>query len=271
MQNIAVQAAPDGKDIVTPITYDGFGRQDKNYLPYAAGGDTSGSYRSDAINPTTYTSSAQYQFYQQTTDASIPVIPNPYSQTVFEASPLNRPLQLANPGSSWAVGSGHTVNTDYEVNVASEVRLWNITTDANGNNSGATGSGYYAAGELYKTITTDENGHQVIEFKDKEGQVVCKKVQSGAAGTFVTTQYIYDDFGDLAYVLPPALSSITSFTELATDANFSNYIYAYHYDERRRMVEKKIPGKGWGYMVYDKGDRLVATQDTLQRASGYWA
>ncbi|HWT40515.1 MAG TPA: DUF6443 domain-containing protein, partial [Dongiaceae bacterium] len=144
MQDIAIQAAPDGKDIVTPITYDGYGRQDKSYLPYAAG-DTTGSYRS-AINPT-YTNSAQYLFYQQTADTSIPVIPNPYSQTVFEASPLNRPLQLANPGSTWAVGSGHTVNTDYEINVASEVRLWNITTDANGNNTGATGSGYYAAGE----------------------------------------------------------------------------------------------------------------------------
>ncbi len=31
--------------------------------------------------------------------------------------------------------------------------------------------------ELYKNITVDEQGKQVIEFKDKEGQVILKKVQ----------------------------------------------------------------------------------------------
>ena len=35
----------------------------------------------------------------------------------------------------------------------------------------------YPAGELNKTVTIDEHGKQVIEYKDKEGKVILKKVQ----------------------------------------------------------------------------------------------
>ena len=36
------------------------------------------------------------------------------------------------------------------------------------------------------------------------------------------------------------------------------------------MVEKKLPGKGWEYMVYDKQDRLVATQDANMKVNNQW-
>ena len=260
LQNVSVHAAPDGKDIVTPVAYDVFGRQDKNYLPYAATG-ANGSYRPLALTE-------QSSFYATPPTTSIPVIPNPFSQTVFEASPLNRPLEAASPGQSWAIGSGHTIRTGYEINDTNEVRLWNVNPSA----PDATSSGHYSAGQLYKNITWDEHRNRVIEYKDKEGQVVCKKVQDGGdtlnAPTYMVTQYIYDDFNQLAYVIPPALESITSFTE--ADPDFLNYIYAYHYDGRRRLIEKKIPGKGWEYTVYNKGDRPIFTQDSLQRARGVW-
>jgi RHS repeat-associated protein len=35
--------------------------------------------------------------------------------------------------------------------------------------------------------------------------------------------------------------------------------YQYKYDYRNRLVEKKLPGKQWEFMVYDKLDRVVAT------------
>src|SRR5205823_5942551 len=35
-QIISVKATPSGKDLVTPVTYDGFGRQTKNILPVPA-------------------------------------------------------------------------------------------------------------------------------------------------------------------------------------------------------------------------------------------
>ena len=36
------------------------------------------------------------------------------------------------------------------------------------------------------------------------------------------------------------------------------------------MIEKKIPGKGWEYIVYDKLDRPVMTQDANLRATNEW-
>ena len=46
--------------------------------------------------------------------------------------------------------------------------------------------------------------------------------------------------------------------------------YQYHYDYRNRLVEKKIPGKDWEYIVYDKLDRPVLTQDANQRINNTW-
>ena len=37
-------------------------------------------------------------------------------------------------------------------------------------------------------------------------------------------------------------------------------------DEVHRLIEKKIPGKGWEYIVYDKLDRPVMTQDINLRS-----
>ncbi len=46
--------------------------------------------------------------------------------------------------------------------------------------------------------------------------------------------------------------------------------YIYHYDGRNRLIEKKIPGKGWEYIVYDKLDRPILTQDAKMRLIGSW-
>src|SRR5690606_32762401 len=77
------------------------------------------------------------------------------------------------------------------------------------------------------------------------------------------TYYVYDDFGDLRYVVPPAVTA-TVFTQ--TDAVFDQYIYGYRYDARRRLVMRKIPGKGWEYLIYNKNNQMVAIQDAVQRS-----
>ena len=46
--------------------------------------------------------------------------------------------------------------------------------------------------------------------------------------------------------------------------------YQYKYDDRNRLIEKRIPGKGWETIVYDKLDRPVLTQDIIQKTQKKW-
>jgi RHS repeat-associated protein len=46
--------------------------------------------------------------------------------------------------------------------------------------------------------------------------------------------------------------------------------YQYKYDTKNRLIEKKLPGKGWQYIVYDKLNRPILTQDAIQRPQTLW-
>jgi hypothetical protein len=115
--------------------------------------------------------------------------------------------------------------------------------------------------------------NQLIEFKDKEGKVVLKKVQliatdngSGSphAG-WMCTYYIYDKLGQLRCVIQPkATEALTGNWVLNTD-QLNELCFRYEYDNRGRMIIKKVPGAGEVYMVYDGRDRLVLMQDANMR------
>ena len=128
----------------------------------------------------------------------------------------------------------------------------------------------YGAGQLYKNLSTDEQGSKVIEYKDKEGQVVLKKVQlATSAGNghvgWLCTYYVYDDLNNLRFVIPPlAVEKIMASWNASTVA--AGLCFSYQYDHRRRMIEKRVPGAGPVQMVYDTRDRLVFSQDSAQRA-----
>lgn len=276
MQNIAVKGSPGIQDIVTHIGYDDFGRQHKEYLPYMSSAGAIGSYRTSGD-----VSTKSYYVSNYLADINS-TSPNPFSEKQFEASPLNRILKQAAPGSAWALNSGHEMKMDYQANAASEVKLFTANTTWNtslgvfditlGN---ASGTSFYAPGELYKTVTKNENwssGNEntIEEFKDKEGRVILKKtygvslVNGTAVSTSHETYYIYDIYGNLTYVLPPkADGSITA-------SVLSDFCYQYKYDNLKRLVEKKLPGKEWEYTVYDKLDRPVLTQDANLRVNNKW-
>ncbi|WP_158800298.1 DUF6443 domain-containing protein [Pedobacter sp. L105] len=260
MQNVDVQASPSFKDLVQPITYDAFGRENLKYEPYALQDPSNGTFRSSGINE-------QSSFFSAPT-AGIQATSYPFSETVFENSPLSRVLQQGAQGSSWQVSQGHTDQIEYATNVANEVKLWSISGTT------ASGTAYYDAGRLYKTVTRDQNvsrtlkGGSVEEFKDVEGHIVLKRYWQTET-TSLSTYYIYSVLGNLQYVLPPAVnengpSSLSTFGE--GDDSFNKYIYGYHYDGRNRVIEKKIPGKAWEYFVYNQLDQLVLSQDGVQHA-----
>ncbi|WP_413514053.1 DUF6443 domain-containing protein, partial [Myroides odoratus] len=71
-------------------------------------------------------------------------------------------------------------------------------------------------------------------------------------GNPIFTYYVYDQYNNLTYVLPPLAGGKTDATTL------DKLCYQYKYDHKNRLVAKKLPGKEWEYLVYDKADRLLA-------------
>ncbi|MCS3555069.1 MULTISPECIES: DUF6443 domain-containing protein [unclassified Sphingobacterium] len=275
MQIVDWQGSPLKNDLVQHIAYDGFGRESMKYLPYAKNTVKDGGFKT--------TAGADQQAYYaaaNTWDVHVKKTDHPYAVTVFENSPLNRITEQGSPGLGWQPAAdrtavvttsttGHTVVSEYGTNAADDVRMWNINTAG----TGAT-SAFYAAGKLYKTVIKDENwvnttGKQgsVEEYKDFEGRVVLKRIWETGTKK-LETHYVYDDFGDLRYVIPPGYTA-TAVTDNSTD--FNELLYAYRYDGRRRLIEKKIPGKGWEYLVYNKNDQLILSQDAVQRALKKWS
>lgn len=272
IQTVDWEASPAGNDVVQPMGYDQYGREVKRYLPYAlTSAETSdGRYKATAITD-------QTTFYASP-PSGVVTIPSgqvAYAATNFDNSSLNRVVEQGAPGLNNQLGGGHTITMSYNVNTsADQVKMWVV----NPTGGASYNANYYAAGALTKTISADENQHQVITFKDLDGRIVSKWVQSGT-GTYLITDYVYDDIGRLAYVVPPlpqtagpannaAVAMPTSFTE--ADQVFLNFFYGYHYDGLNRPVAKKIPGQDWQYMVYNTMDQLVMTQDANQRSKGIW-
>ncbi|QQT35380.1 DUF6443 domain-containing protein [Sphingobacterium spiritivorum] len=263
LQSIQVMASPTHKDIVQHVEYDGFGRESKKYLPYATSGSMDGSYK-----PTAGVDVMNYYSPTVGWDAAVKKTGYPYAETRFENSPLNRVQAQGSPGESWQLNSGHTVRTDYGTNETNDVKLWQLNASENG----ATAT-YYQPGRLYKTTIKDENWSSgksgtVEEYKDFDGRVVLKRVWETESKK-LETHYVYDDFGDLRYVIPPAVT-VNTFSEDPADPSYDAYIYGYKYDGRRRLTEKKIPGKGKEELVYNNNDQVVLSRDANRRAAGEW-
>ena len=141
--------------------------------------------------------------------------------------------------------------------------LWNVAnTSANFDVGQITRAGYYADGLLMVKHTYDEHGNEIKEYTDKQHQVILKRIQDNIG--WAETYYIYDDFGRLRAVVQPEGVAALPATLNYTFAN--NWMFLYRYDERGRMVMKKVPGADSVAMVYDQWDRLALTQDGVQRA-----
>ena len=82
--------------------------------------------------------------------------------------------------------------------------------------------------------------------------------------TWAETYYIYNEFSKLSAVIQPEGVAALPAT---LDYTFAGkWMFLYRYDDRGRMVMKKVPGADSVVLMYDQWDRLVLTQDGLQRA-----
>ncbi len=298
LQTVMQRAAPSGYDIIQPFEYDGYGREAVKYLPYRTTNTSYGSYRADALGATT----GARNFYNPgggSTDGKqtngIVRTPVPFAQTGFEASPLGRVLEQGAPGLSWQVngtpdaGSSNntlrsylTVNdqttftsSNVTTNAGSrKVALYTATINADGSRTLARASSNtatYPSNQLSVVITRDENWKPgscfgtTESYKDKEGRLVLKRTYNvkGTVAEQLSTYYVYDDLGNLAFVLPPGVNPDA--TVALAQNTLDTKAYQYRYDDRGRLTRKKLPGRAWDFIVYNTLDQAVFTQDGNQR------
>ncbi len=257
-QSIVLNASPSGKDIVQPMEYDAQGHAAKTYLPYTA-------TTLDSIFNSTYVAD-QAGFYSAAND-KVANDNSPFSVSVYESSPLGRPLEQGSPGAAWQPGTTHTQRVTYSFNENNEVR------QLKGDGSSTT---FYGANTLNKQTITDADGNQAIIFQNSAGQTLLKKQQldrtiNGTMVNWLETYYVYDDFGRVLFTISPkGVAAMQgngwSFT---TDikAAYTNQVI---YDNRGRVIEKKSPGQAWMYYGYDRYNRVVLIQDGQLRLQNKW-
>jgi RHS repeat-associated protein len=261
------QGANTAGDMVSPNVYDLLGREVQKFLPYAS------TYTDGALKSNPLIEQGSFYSNQLSGQGENYF----YSNSDVEASPLNRVIKTYAPGSSW-VGSARGVTTSCRNNLQTDdVKIWSV----NGTGSYAL-AGVYGDGQLAEQNTIDEKNSQVIEYKDKEGKVILKKVQVSGTVTdnydsWLCTYYVYDIYNNLRLVIPPkAVAQLkqANWPTNVTATNFSTLLdelcFRYEYDDKNRMSIKKVPGAAEVYMVYDKWDRLVLTQDGNLRSSNKW-
>ena len=251
--SIDVGAGGNGGDIAVATQYDSMNRSHKVWSPVPVSG--SGEFVTSADIASSATS-----FYG---DAYA------FAETDYEASTRELVSAETRAGQAWHTNA-KSVTRYYFTNDNSarySCRKYSVTaTEA------LTLVGNYAPGELVVNETTDEDNHVVIEFADRRGnKILTRRIVNSS--TYADCYYVYDNFGDLRYVLPPmlsmALSTVGDSWTIATD-NVARYGYYYRYDDAGMCVLRKLPGRDAIIYKYDAGHRLVAEQDGNMRKQSQW-
>ncbi|MDR2148678.1 MAG: DUF6443 domain-containing protein, partial [Tannerella sp.] len=191
VETVQVGAGGNGEDLVVYQEYDAFGRESNTWLPRPKAGNN-GAFVT--LSNFQNLSSSIYQ-----NDAK------PYSKRVYEPSPLNRAVEEYGPGANWH-DYDRSVKTEYQTGSCAYYYVSGNNLVKNGN---------YANGQLFVTKTSDENGRNTTyTYTDKLGRVVLIQRDSEIGNTY----YVYDDFGNLRFVLPPlAADALTANTSWNTD------------------------------------------------------
>ena len=235
-EKVEVGVTPSNTNLVWLTDYDGIGRESKAWLPYVSGS----AYVAGSTVRTSTVSS-----YSDS---------NPYSQIVYETSPLNRVTAVKEQGQQWHL---HPKQTEYLHNTDTyPLNCKNYTVNVSGT---LNVSGNYLANTLSVRKLTDEDSHIVYEFRDKQGRLILQRQMLNTSSS-ADTYYAYDYRGDLRYVLQP---------EYQNNADLSLFAFQYKYDARHNVIEKKLPGADPVKYAYDKANRQIYAQDGVQRQNNH--
>lgn len=217
-----------GSYVSTMTLYDACGRPSCTYFPTAIGSSPSFLSESGLC-------ASSRSFYGDN-----------FAYTSKNYDVLQREMTNFGGGDLWQNNS-RDVSKEYGVNNESVKRY--IPTASNGR---LLENGEYAPGTLHTEITKDEDGKLFAIYKNRLGQKILERRASD-----VDTYFVYDDLGNLRFVLSPNYQD---------DEDLEASAYEYRYDGRGRCVWKRLPGTQYMQYWYDDNDRLIYEQDGVLRA-----
>lgn len=120
--------------------------------------------------------------------------------------------------------------------------------------------GYFPDGSIQVTMTISPDNDTSLVFTDSRGLgILSRQICDGQS---LDTYSVYDEFGDLRFVLQPMYQQ---------DSSLVHYSFEYRYDSMDRLTYYRIPGATSSAPVtrywYDCGGHLTFTQDSRQRSS----
>ena len=223
-------AGTDGGTACTLTTYDGAGREKRRYLPVPANG-------------------LEYIPVSGVTSMGLFYLDNGFfTESHYDA--LDRVTAVDIAGDTWRQ-AGKQDRTEHLANTLSDLVLhyeapedgtYSLTLPEN------TAFEYYPAGTLKKQVSYDADNKSVSVFTDLLGKKIMERTAAG------DTYYVYNDLGQLRFVLTPAFNKISQEKTI--------YAYEYRYDNRGRVVWKKLPGAECVQYWYDSADRMAYMRDT---------
>lgn len=280
-QTVGLRAGGTQKDVVIPYEYNTDGRLTKKYLPYVDTQVSTLNFRDNEEVIGGLNTLYQNKYPNDINTAK----PNPYAEIIYDNSPLGRVVELAKPGKDWAKGT-HTLKMDYTVNTSAVDKVYNFSVGFSPSTNisepvlsySNLRASYYPTGSLYKIIIKDQNwtaadgnNKTTHEFRDKFGRLVLSRKFDGAQT--LNTYHVYDRFGNLTFIVPPkaaddiletVLLGTPPFQTSTTQVNqtvVSKLCFTYKYDNKNRLIEKRMPDQGSFVMAYDKLGRIALYQD----------
>ncbi|MEO1253298.1 MAG: DUF6443 domain-containing protein [Bacteroidota bacterium] len=306
IQNIIRWGSSEGNDLITPYKYDQYDRQTTQYLPYRKNqvnavfdeNDLSnqGSFYSGGIEGKESTlypfSEIQYEvsplqrIQEQGSPGADWQIGNHTIVYDYEVNADNEVIKWGNENLNSLTGTFYDAGELYK-NIIKDEDSNEVATFTNKSgqtilkrskvNSADWADTYYIyddIGNLRVVLPPESIKHLNEDIDDT----------NISNHTLLTTNYTIkqsDTNTKFAYMagttvtIPPNITLADGFELKGINSTISNsqlddYAFQYKYDGRNRMISKKVPGSEPVYMVYDKWNRLVLTQDGNQRQNNEW-
>jgi len=242
-QSVLVGQGGANNDIVTKTEYNYLNKVAKEWLPVS--GDGNGAFTTNYNHK-----QRAYSFYDDT---------YPFKRLSYQTY-RDGVFQEFKPGEIWR---NKTVTYSYKS--ISDCRMFLV-----GDDGSLVAKGYMPSYAVIANPVTDEDDKVVMEVRDREGRTVLRRAGDGES-PHADTYFVYDIYGDLRYMISPKATAVLPLNGVCDAGVLRSMCFYYEYDVAHRVTLKRLPGAEPVYFVYDKLNRVVFSQDGVQRSSSTWS